>query len=454
MFLLLHSLERWRFYSPDNTGAIDGPGNELTVDAIERALEVEDDESINLDEKIKGEREKERIEKKEAKQEKTRKDDKLTDKDEKPDLSDEKEDEEETDEDEEALKELEEELDEEEEPDEEKLEIVAPPRRQEVLKKYPEFFKDFPQYERILYREKQFTEIFPTPAEAKEAAEVADSFGKFESDILAGDLTSVLQGAKNAKGQSFAKLVDNFLPALNKVDESAYVHLASTVIRNTIEGAFRNAKENNDEELRQACATLHKFIFNTTVLSKPQPLAKPEDTREKELAEREERILEERFNGVQDDITGRTDNSLKRTIDQYMDPKNLMSEFTKRNAVRQALEDTKDIIAKDTRFKQILDKLWERAFKDNFSSRSVAAIESAFKTKAKTVLPQVIIKTQREALKGLKGRASEKDDPPLRGPIKEKRQDSRSSRSQDDKGQNKKPDIPKGMSTYEYLSQD
>src|SRR5947207_15330863 len=44
-------------------------------------------------------------------------------------------------EEEDELKELEDEL---EEPDEEKLELMAPVKRREILKKYPKLFEDFP----------------------------------------------------------------------------------------------------------------------------------------------------------------------------------------------------------------------------------------------------------------------------------------------------------------------
>src|SRR5881396_2432670 len=84
-------------------------------------------------------------------------------------------------EEEDELKELEEEL---KEPDEEKLELVTPIPRREILAKYPQLFKDFPYLEKAYYREQQFTELLPTIEDAKIAVEKSSILDKFENDVM------------------------------------------------------------------------------------------------------------------------------------------------------------------------------------------------------------------------------------------------------------------------------
>ena len=116
------------------------------------------------------------------------------------------------------LKEIEEEL---EGPSEEDLELMTPVRRKEILAKYPKLFKDFPYLEKAYYREQQFTELLPTINDAKIAVEKAQVLDKFDCEIMSGDITTVLEAAKDESQEAFLKIADNYLPALRKVDQQA-----------------------------------------------------------------------------------------------------------------------------------------------------------------------------------------------------------------------------------------
>jgi len=130
------------------------------------------------------------------------------------------------------LKELEEEL---KPPTEEDLlELTTPVRRKEILAKYPKLFKDFPYLEKAYYREQQFTEVFPTIQDAKNSAEKARLLDTVDQQIMNGDISTVLQAARQENQESFHKIVDNYLPALRNVDQQAYYHVLGNVIKDTI----------------------------------------------------------------------------------------------------------------------------------------------------------------------------------------------------------------------------
>jgi hypothetical protein len=132
-----------------------------------------------------------------------------------------------------------------------------------------------------------------------------------------------------------------------------------------------------------------------------------------------------------------------------MDPRDSMTDYVKRNAVRDAMEQIEQLIDKDSRFKTIVDKLWEKAFKDNFSKSSVDMIRSAYLSKAKTLLDPVIKKSRNEALKGMGKRTkdTDTDETPVKGQRKKSDNDEPPSR----KSSGKSKDVPKGMSTLEFL---
>jgi len=62
----------------------------------------------------------------------------------------------------------------EEEEEEEEEELELGPRRpsfKEIKEKYPDFFKTFPELREAFFRESEYTKIFPTVEDAKEALE-------------------------------------------------------------------------------------------------------------------------------------------------------------------------------------------------------------------------------------------------------------------------------------------
>ena len=131
------------------------------------------------------------------------KDDEKEEKEEKLELDEEDKDEEED---------KEEKKDEEEEEDKPETKIATPVSRKEILKKYPTIFKDFPGLERAYYREREFSEILSTPEDAKRAVERSQQLEELEDKISEGKIESVLTAIKAADGESFAKVVDNYLP--------------------------------------------------------------------------------------------------------------------------------------------------------------------------------------------------------------------------------------------------
>lgn len=353
------------------------------------------------------------------------------------------------------IKELEEEL---EPPSEEDLELMTPVRRKEILAKYPKLFKDFPYLEKAYYRDQQFTEILPTISDAKTAVEKAGILDRLDRDVMDGNITTVLQAAKTGDKEVFNKIADNYLPALRHVDEQAYYHVLGNVIKDTIITMVREGRALGEQgaPLQAAANVLNQFVFGSQNFQPPTTLSKqvkPEDnTRETEIKEREQRLVYSQFEGTKNDLQTRADNVLRATIDSHIDPKQSMTDYVKKNAAKDAFDSLETLLAKDTRFHTLLDKLWERAFQRQFDKESTDRIKSAYLSKAKTLLPSVIKKARNEALRG---RA--RDDSDSEEPTTTRRSTANSGKStaQTPSGKIKKAsDIPKEMSTLDVLMQD
>jgi len=379
-------------------------------------------------------------------------DDKDTDKDEETDDEDEEVDE---------LTELEDEL---EGPTDEQLELVTPVRRQEILKKYPKLFKDFPYLEKAYYREQQFTELLPTIDDAKEAVAAKQTLDNFESDILAGNTQKLLQAVQKGNKAGFNKLVNNYLPNLRAVDEKAYFHVISNVVKHTVAAMYGDGKENDNEDLQNAAIALNKFVFGTTKYTPAQNLDdsdadNPGDRKSQELAEKERKFNEQRLSTARTELKGKTDNVLKNTVLQHIDPKNSMSDYVKKNASRDALETLNGLIDRDARFKVLIDRLWQRAVEKNYDKTSIDAVRSAILSKAKTLLPAVIKRARNEALRGIGKRVKDdsedtENNDSGKGPKKEKTRTTTSSETPRRGKITSAKDIPAGMSSLEFLNSD
>ena len=353
------------------------------------------------------------------------------------------------------LKEIEEEL---EEPDEEKLELMTPVRRREILKKYPTLFKDFPYLERAYYRDQQFTEILPTLQDAKAAVEKASAFDNFERHLLDGNIGVVFDAMKHEDTASFHKIVDDLLPSLLKTDAEAYYHVVSGVVKDTIVTMVKEARAMGEQgtPLQNAAHILNQFVFGSNQFTPHRKLSKqvaPEDaTKENELAQERESILRNQYDSVHSDLQTRADNVLKATIDQHIDPKQSMTDYVRKHASNEAFRTLEDLMSKDTRFRAILDKLWERSFESKFSKESTDRIKSAYLAKAKTLLPTVIKKARNEALRGLGKQVRDDDENEL--------QDEKTTQNSGPKkpagtssGKIKSAkDVPRNMTTLEALN--
>lgn len=343
------------------------------------------------------------------------------------------------------------------EPDEADLELVTPVKRQEILKAYPDLFKKFPYLEKAYYREQAYTELLPTIDDAKEAIEARDSLRKFESDLLSGDTLSVLQVVKKTDEAAFAKIVDNYLPALAKVDQNAYFHILGNINKAVIRNMVQEADRTKNDELKSAAVILNQFIFGGSEYTPPAKFSKEPDTNPEadQLKKEREDFKREKLTSVASDLQTRTDNSINNTIVNHIDPKGVMTEYVRRNAIREAKSMLEEVLAQDSRFNVHKDKLWEKAIESNFSPLSTKAIQTAYLGKAKAYLPSIIAKARNEALKGQGKRESTTEErEEKKGPLPAGKAASPRNSSQNNNGPSGKENASKGKKTMDYFMED
>ncbi len=332
----------------------------------------------------------------------------------------------------------------EEEPTEEAF--IAPPGRKEILKKYPNFFKDFPYMQSAMYREKEFTEIYSSIDDAKNAAEKAENFDRYQQSLASGKTDDVFKDLKTENPEAFQKLVDDYVPSLMRVDKQAGFQVISDVINEALRTMYNQGAANKDDDLITAVGILNKAIFGNNQIAAPRLNNQNQQNPEVEKLKLErEKFAQERLSHAEKELNTKVDNSIKATISVNIDPRGVMSDYVKNVAVEKAQSQLDDLIRQDDRFVKAYDKLWEAAIRDGYSRSSIEKIRSAYISKAKQLLPSVIQKSRNEALKGLGKKADDNRE--------EKRPAStgRSTSSNSTKGPEKST---RGKTTYELLSED
>lgn len=353
-------------------------------------------------------------------------------------------------------------IDEKEDPEEEDLELTTPARRKDILKAYPDLFKKFPYLEKAYYREQAYTEVNPTIEDAKETKERALEFDKFEASLLKGSSVELLKSVKSADEGAFVSLVDNYLPNLKVADKDAFEHIVGNLTREIVANMASAADSNKNEDLKAAAILLHRFMFGENAVYKAPFSFKnangvvAKDTKaneeETEISKEKEEWQKQKYDDAVSALTMKTDSAIKSMIDQNIDTKGLLTPYVKKTAVKECMELLDKTISKDTRFITTLNKLWEKAGQENYSKVSLDNIRSAYISKAKTYLLQLISKVRNEALKG-SGRgdkiSSERDEQePLKRNKELKSTPDKTSKS------NSKDDKYKGKSTLDILNMD
>lgn len=336
---------------------------------------------------------------------------------------------------------------------EEELDDIGDFNRKEFLKAYPDAFKKFPMLERAFYREQKYAEIYPTLEDASTAHEKSQQYDQFSDAMLKGETNVLLSSIKDADPKAFTKVVDTYLDSLAAVDKDAYYHVIGNNFRLAIQGMVQEAERIKGEagdNLKQAALILNQYMFGNSQWKAPEKYSK--DTIKNEDQEKldndRKQFLQERFDNALSDLSTTSRNIIKHTISEHIDPKDSMTDYVKRVAINEALDNVEAAIEADARFKATLDKLWEKAFEQKFSRPSLDNIRKAYLNKAKTLLPQFISKSRNAALKGLGKRVTEeKEEVRQKGPVAANRPASANNR-----GDGKS--VPKGMKTLDYLMSD
>ncbi len=356
-------------------------------------------------------------------------------------------------------------LEDEEEKEENELELAKIPTGKAIKEAYPDIFKKFPALEHIFYREKAYSEIFTSVKDAKAARAEIDDYKSLQSDLLNGDISTLLTQVKNTDPKAFNKIAANVLESLSKVDDKAILEPSRIILKSTIHNlnmlaaaSLKKDPENKRaQQLQIATELIHEAIFNTSEVSAYERAVEERENPEKAAIAKERAELDNRkFGEAHSKVTTRFTDLLSKAIDKNVDPRNVLSNYVKSKVADDIRSELDKQLISDKRFEGIVKKLYERARSENYSQASLDNILTALKNKAASILPEIIRAKKGEALKGSSNR-KESTKPRELSRQEEDESDnastrsSRNSKSTDGKGKKEEGPNP-GESAFDYLS--
>jgi AAA ATPase containing von Willebrand factor type A (vWA) domain len=273
----------------------------------------------------------------------------------------------------------------------------------DLKKKYPDLTKDFPGIRRALFREKEFTQVFGTPEEAKEATGKLELFDQVDASLTAGDPSTLVQALADTTAKDFAK---NIIPTLFKRSPE----LADAALRGPVLNILRRAVQKGrslgdtpqGKNLVNAARILNHMLFDSYDIAEHDDVVIDGKIKEErgKLQQREQEIFQQRHDELEEAVTDVCYRKLESTIYSSLEGKGnekltkLMKQYIVENTIKKLGQE----LESDEQHNAVMRSLWKRAGKDHFSRSHLSQIATAYLGRARNLIGPIRNRLRSEAL--------------------------------------------------------
>jgi hypothetical protein len=276
------------------------------------------------------------------------------------------------------------EVEEEEEENEEEVsdeEQITRPSWKTIKEKYPELAKD-KDFKNVFFRDKEFTQLFPTVQDAKDSFEKSQLLDYLDGSISTGDPTEFIKALAEPTRAKFAQ---NILPTLHSLDRGLFKAATQPLIFEMLNEIHALGEKNGDENLQISVKNIAKIL---TGKFEVPPRAPKKGNGE---VDPEKQELQEKLNQLattqKQNFYEKADRSIKKqlikTIEEGLDPKNELSDFTKQALIDKILDETRNSVSQDQAFASKMKHLAKLAEKAGYPPDYMPRFISAYLGRAK-----------------------------------------------------------------------
>lgn len=292
---------------------------------------------------------------------------------------------------EEKLNEEPEESEETEETEETPEYITNRPTWAVINKKFPEFFKEFPQMKHVIGREMAYSNIFPSIDEAKDAQTDSNNFDILNNYFESGDTKEICSLMKDTDEKAYEKFVDNFLPTLQTQDSNTFYKITAPLIQNVINQVY-SANKGRDENIQNAALVIADYLFGNEDFAKNSPkITNVEDSRNNNTER--DKFFSERESLFQTEISSSVTQEVKDAIfddiiNQFPDqkiPDNMKDLIA--DQVDSSFYKIDKSLGSDESHINMMKSLWKRAKNSGYTGDWKDRIIQAYLSRAKELIP-------------------------------------------------------------------
>jgi hypothetical protein len=290
--------------------------------------------------------------------------------------------------------------------EEEKTEVkdeVAPHERpsfKEITTKYPNIFKDFPALRDVYFREGEFSKVFPSINDAKEAQTNSETFTVLRDGILSGKANGLFKSIQEVDPKALGKLAPEILPALWGISQEAHWAAANPLLQNIVRRAYQVGKTSNDENLMASAEHFANFMFGDPKVATgersvvAEKSAQPKE--DSDLSKREQEFENRVHNSFRNDVIESGNKSLEQMVLERgqgnrlkIDPDGVFSKFIKDTLTEKIMIEVNNSMLADKTHMDYINGLWKKAKQAGYTTEWKDRIKSAFLSRAKSLVPSI-----------------------------------------------------------------
>jgi hypothetical protein len=283
----------------------------------------------------------------------------------------------------------------------------ARPSIKSVEEKFPGFFKSFPQLRDMYFREAEYSKLFPTIDDAKEANENNTAFNSIKESVFQGNGSKFFSAIKEVSEKDLEKFSTTVLSTLFQVHPQSFWRAANPLVEDIARNMFEKGKKEGNESLQNSAKYLSEYFFGNTDIAEGKKTSiikiegqDPEVVKEREKFENEKHTA---FRGsIETDIRKQVVDLIEtkdlKTGKSRLDPDGVFSNFIRTTIVDRIIEDLGTQLTSDKDHIRFMDSLWDKSKRNGRTEADKARIITAYLARAKSLIPSLRSKYVSEAL--------------------------------------------------------
>lgn len=285
--------------------------------------------------------------------------------------------------------------DDENEEDENDDEVKSDSLYQQLKEYDSKIFKENPELKEVIFRERAYTERFPTVKDADEAIEALNTLNGYNNDILNGKSDVILEALEQTDKGALKDFVANFIPSVEKLNKDLYYEMIGPEIKKLL----RIYAKHTDERVSVSAQNLHYAVFGDSNLDKDVGLSRKEtkkSERDENISKREKELEDRIVSTFAGEVKTSCENRIKRSISSAFNNSGLSSLMTNK-LVDEIFTRVGNELQSDTRHMGGMNSLWRQAKTAGFTSEWKDRIVNAYLSRAKALVPKYRQKVLTEA---------------------------------------------------------